>query len=335
MARFWKSTSRWLPGVILSLVAMAAILYFVNLQRFWLALRSANLLLLLIYALGSLVWLALRGIVWRTLLRERASYRDVFLTLSEGYLLNNFLPFRLGEIGRAFLLGRKANLGFLDVLSTIVLERVVDVAFSAAILIASVPFVVGAARAGQIAILVGVLVVLGLVILYLLARNRVWAMGLYTRLTVRWPRLQKGGQDFLTPLFSGLTVMTNPWLFLRFLFWMTLDWALGIFMFYVLLLAFFPHPGLLWVLFGLGAQAFGNAIPSLPGAIGTYEAAVAGALVLVSHDKATSLALAVTAHLFSYFITGIIGLYALVNEGETVLGVYRRLRRRQEEKNAV
>ena len=118
----------------------------------------------------------MRGLAWRTLLREKASYRDVFLTLSEGYLLNNVLPFRLGELGRAFLLGRKANLGFMEVLSTIVIERVLDLAFSAAILLSAVPFVVGAAGAGKIAILMGVLVVVGLLTLYLLARNREWAL---------------------------------------------------------------------------------------------------------------------------------------------------------------
>ena len=33
MSNFWKSARRWLPGVIISLVAIAAILYFVDLKR--------------------------------------------------------------------------------------------------------------------------------------------------------------------------------------------------------------------------------------------------------------------------------------------------------------
>src|SRR5215204_7474219 len=105
------------------------------------------------YAIGFL-WLAIRTMVWRTLLRNRASFRDVFWTVGEGYLLNNFLPFRLGEIGRAFLLSRKSGMQFMEILPTIVIERVVDLGFSAIILLAALPFVVGAEGAGQIGIVV-------------------------------------------------------------------------------------------------------------------------------------------------------------------------------------
>ena len=156
-------------------------------------------------------------------------------------------------------------------------------------------------------------------------------MGLFDRLTARWPKLQKTGENFLAPLFSGLSILTDGWLFIRVLLWMTLNWAISVMQFYLLLLAFFPGAQPVWALFGLGAVAFGNAIPSLPGAVGTYEAALGGALALVTKDQSTALAAAIVAHLFSYLSTGIIGLYALSTEGETLMGIYRQLRKRQEE----
>ncbi len=331
MSNFWKSARRWLPGVVISLVAIALIIHFVDLQRFLEAVRSANYWLLLAFLVISVSWLMVRGIVWRTLLRGRASYRDVFWTLCEGYILNSFLPFRLGEVGRAFLLGRKAKLGFMDVLSTIVIERVMDIAFSAAILLSAVPFVVGAAGAGRIAIVIGVLVILGMVVLYLLARNREWAMGVFHRLSARWPALQRLGGHLLDSLFSGLVILTDGRLFLRFMLWMTFNWAIAILEFFFLLLAFFPQATPVWSLFGLGAVAFGNAVPSMPGAIGTYEAALAGALTLLSGDQSTALAAALTAHLIGYLINGVLGTIALSREGETLMGVYRQLRNRQAE----
>jgi uncharacterized protein (TIRG00374 family) len=331
MSNFWRSARRWLPGVVISLIAILLITRYVDLHRFVDAIRSANYWLLLAFLVLSLTWLMVRGIVWRTLLRGRASYREVFWTLCEGYLLNNFLPFRLGEVGRAFLLGRKVKLGFMDVLSTIVIERVLDLAFSAAILLSAVPFVVGAAGAGRIAIIIGALVVAGMVVLYGLARNREWALNLFQRLSARWPRLQKLGGNLLDSLFSGLAILTDGWLFLRFLLWMTLNWAISIVGFFLLVLAFFPQARLLWSLFGLGAVAFGNAVPSLPGAIGTYEAALGGALTLLSGDQSTALAAALTSHLIGYLINGVLGTYALSKEGETLMGVYRQLRKRQQE----
>jgi uncharacterized protein (TIRG00374 family) len=328
--QFWKSARRWLPGVLISLVAIAAILYFVDLHRFVDAIRSANYWLLLAVLAISFIWLAVRGMVWRTILRERAPYRDVFLTLCEGYLLNNFLPFRMGEIGRAFLLGRKTKLGFMEVIPTIVIERILDLAFAAAILLSVVPFVVGASGAGQIALIIGSVVVVGLVALYILAHNRVWAMSLFQRLSTRWPGLQIRGGSLLASLFSGLSILTDGWLFVRVLLWMTLNWAIAIFQFYLLILAFFPQATPVWSLFGLGAVAFGNAIPSLPGAVGTFEGAFGGAITLLSGDQSTALAAALTSHLFNYLSTGIIGLYALSSEGETLMGIYRQLRKKEE-----
>jgi uncharacterized protein (TIRG00374 family) len=333
MSEFWKSARRWLPGVIISLLAIAAIIYFVDFHRFMEAIRSANYGLLLAFLVISISWLMVRGIVWRTLLRGRASYRDVFWTLCEGYLLNSFLPFRLGEVGRAFLLGRKAKLGFMDVLSTIMIERILDLAFSAAILLSAVPFVVGAAGAGRIAILIGALVFAGIIVLYVMARNREWALALFQRITRRWPKLQALGGSLLDSLFSGLAILTDGGLFLRFLLWMTLNWGIAIVQFLLLLLAFFPQTRLLWSLFGLGAVAFGNAIPSLPGAVGTYEAALGGALTLLSGDQSTALAAALTSHLIGYFVNGVLGAYALSREGETLMGVYRQLRNRPLEEN--
>jgi uncharacterized protein (TIRG00374 family) len=333
VSEFWKSARRWLPGVVISLIAILVIIRFVDLHRFVDAIRSANYGLLLAFLVISVSWLMVRGIVWRTLLRERAPYRDVFWTLCEGYLLNNFLPFRLGEVGRAFLLGRKAKLGFMDVLSTIVIERVLDLAFSAAILLSAVPFVLGAAGAGRIAILIGGLVIVGMVVLYVLARNQEWALGLFQRLSARWPRLQTLGGNMLDSLFTGLAILTDGWLFLRFMLWMTFNWAIAIGEFFLLVLAFFPQARLHWSLFGLGVVAFGNAIPSLPGAVGTYEGALGWALTLLSSDGSTALAAALTAHLIGYIINITLGGYALSREGETLMGVYRQLRNRQVEEH--
>ncbi len=329
MSKFWKSTRRWLPGVIISLVAIAAILYFVDLQDFVQAIRSANYWLILLGFLFSMTFLFVRGLVWRTLLHGKASYRDTFLTVCEGYLLNNFLPVRLGEIGRAFLLGRKARLPFLEVLSTIIIERLLDFAFAAGILLSAVPFVVGSSGAANIAIIIGVLVVVGLVTLVILSRNQDWALGIYHRLTVRWPGIQKQGGEFLVSLFSGLSILNDGWLFVRVLLLMILNWLTSIISTYILLLAFFPQATPVWSLFSLGAQAFGNAIPSLPGAVGTFEAAFGGAVILLGGNKSSALAAALVAHLSGYFFTGLIGLFALSNEGETLMGVYRQLQARR------
>ncbi len=325
MSSMAKKIPRWLPGALISIALVAAILYFVDLPAVLQAIRTADYALLGL-ALGvGFAWLLVRGLVWRTLLQNRPSYKDTFLTLSEGYILNNFLPFRLGEFGRAFLLSRKTGMGFMEILPTIVIERVVDLAFSAGVLVAAVPFIVGAAGAERIGMIVGGIVLVGLALLYVLARKHGWALNLFHRLSARWPKLQRFGGSFLESFFTGLAVLTDGRRFSLFLFWMASDWLLAVIEYYLLILAFFPQAQPVWGMFGLGAAAFGGAIPSLPGAVGTFEGAFGGALTLLSGDQSTALAVALTARLYNYLFTSIFGGYALSREGQTLAGVYRQL----------
>src|SRR5215212_3125036 len=331
-----KDVKRWLPGAIISILLIAAILYFVDLRAMLEAIRHANFGLLAIGFGIGFVWMTIRAMVWWTLLRNRASYSDVFWTIGEGYLLNNFLPFRLGEVGRAFLLSRKSGMSFMEILPTIVIERVMDLGYTAIIFLAALPFVVGVQGTERVGIIVGLVVLVGFVILYLLARYNQWALDLFHKLSARWPALQKVGGNFLEAFFAGLGVLTDGWLFLRFLFWMTLNWAVAIFNYYLIIRAFFPQAQIVWGMFGLGAAAFGNAIPALPGAVGTLEGALGGAITLLTGDQSTALAVALTVRLYNYVNSGVIGGIGLLREGQTLSGVYEQLKNlRSKEKESV
>jgi len=322
-----KDVKRWLPGAIISVLLIAAILYFVDLRAMLDAIRHANYGLLGIALAIGFLWMFIRAIVWRTLLRNRASFSDVFWTIGEGYLLNNFLPFRLGEIGRAFLLSRKSDMQFMEILPTIVIERAMDLGYSAVILLAALPFVVGAGGAQRIGIIVGIVVLIGFVILYLLARYNQWALNLFHKLSARWPTLQSIGGDFLESFFVGLGVLNDGWLFIRFLFWMTLNWGVAIISYYLIIRAFFPQAQVVWGMFGLGAAAFGGAIPSLPGAVGTFEGAFGGAVTLLTGNQSTALAVALTGRLYNYFNSGVVGGIGLLREGQTLSGIYEQLKK--------
>jgi len=326
MNRSLKDALRWLPGAVISILLIAAILYFVDLRAMVDAIRNANYGLLGIALVIGFIWMGVRAIVWRTLLRERASLKDVFFTIGEGYLLNNFLPFRLGEIGRAFLLSRKSDMQFMEILPTIVIERVMDLGYSAIILLAALPFVVGAEGAGQIGIIVGVIVLIGIIFLYVLARNNQWALDLFHKLSARWTPIQRFGGSFLESFFAGLSVLTDGWLFFRFLFWMTLNWGIAIISYYLIIRAFFPQAQVVWGMFGLGAAAFGGAVPSLPGAVGTFEGAFGGAVTLLTGDQSTALAVALTGRLYNYINSGVIGGIGLLQEGQTLSGIYEQLK---------
>jgi uncharacterized protein (TIRG00374 family) len=320
-----KDIKRLIPGALISIALIAAIFYFVDFQTMWNAIRNADYRLLAGSIVLSFTWMVVRAKVWQTLLRDKPKYLDVLYSTGEGYLLNNFLPFRLGELGRAFLLSRKSGMAFSEILPTIIIERVTDLAFSAAILLAALPYVADSQGSAKIGYIVGVVVIFGLAMMYVLARNNKWALDTFHKLSVRWPVLHKFGGSFLESFLDGLGVLTNGWLFIRFLFWMTVNWLVALVAYYLITLAFFPQAQPEWTLFVLGAAAFGGAIPALPGGVGTFEGAVSAALFVFTHDQSTALAAALTMRLYNYLNSGLIGGIGLMREGQTLSGVYQQL----------
>ena len=321
-----NNLKRIIPGVLVSIVLIAIILYFVDIKTTFAALRNANYGLIGIAFVLSFVWMAVRAVVWRTLLRDKPTYKDVLFTAGEGYLLNNFLPFRLGEIGRAFLLSRKSGgMTFAEIIPTIVIERAVDLIISAVIFLAALPYVVNSESSSAPGYILGGVMVLGLVFMYILARYNQWALDLFHKLSARFPSLQKVGGSFLESFFQGLGVLTDGWLFMRFLFWMILNWAIALLAYYLMVLAFFPDAQWLWAIFGLGMAAFGGAVPSAPGAVGTFEGAVVFALTRFTSDESTAFAAALTMRIYNYLNSSIIGGIGLVREGQTLSGIYQQL----------
>lgn len=316
-----------MPGLAISLVSLAIVFYVANPRDFVEAVRLADYRIVAVGFAITLIWLLVRSLVWRTLLQDQATFKQVFYTINEGYLLNNILPFRLGELARAFLLGRKANLNFWQVFPTIMIERILDLAFAAGLLLCTLPFVVGASWAREAAVVAGLIVAAGLGGMWLIARNREWAIRQFEKLAKRWPLLDRLGGKRLAAFFTGLSVLNDGRLFVKVIVLLTLNWAIAIGQYYILMLAFFPNARFLWGAFSLGVAALGLAVPAAPGSVGTMEASLLGGLALFGLDPSTGLAFALTAHLINYILTGILGAFALAQDGESLSSLYRSVRR--------
>lgn len=326
----WK---KLLPGLVISLIALVIVFKLIEPEKLVEAVRLADYRFAGISILFSLAFLVVRAIVWRTLLQEKASYKAVFFTLNEGYLLNNILPFRLGEVGRALLLSRKSKLSFWEIVPSIVIERSLDVGFAAAIFLASLPFAVGAAWANDIAILMCAAVIIGLGVLYLFARRREQVASWLERLSQRIPFLSRlvHSESRTAPIpafLSGLSILADARLFLKAIAWMVLDWGIAYMQIQILLRAFFPEAQLHWGFFILGAFTLGIAAPSTPGALGVFELVIVGAVSVFINDPSRATAYALVNHLFNYLFTGLIGAYALSKEGQSLSELFTNLYQR-------
>ncbi len=318
-----------LPGLLVSLAVLAGLFRFFDWQDVILALRQGEWAYLLLALPFYLLSYLLRSLAWRTILQEAAPLRQVFLTMHVGYLLNNVLPFRLGELGRAYLLGR--TLGFWRVFSTILIERAFDMILAASLLLGTLPFIFAESNAGGTAAVVGGVVVLGLFVFYLLARNRQWALSTFERLGARWPFILKAGRERLDAFLAGLEVLTSLGRFLRILGWMAASWGMALMVQWMVLRAFYPAAVPLHAAFALAVSALGVAVPSSPGYVGVFEAAIVGALAAFDIPFATAFADAVVLHLLYVAVTGVFGLFGLFTSGARLGDIFQRLRELREQ----
>jgi len=319
-----------IPNILISLVLIGLLVTVVDLRATFEAMRNANKAFLLMAMALGFIWLLVRTVVWRTLLREEVNQKTTFLTLMEGYLLNNTLPFRMGEIGRAFFLSQKSPLNFLQVLSTIMIERIGDLGFSALVLLGALPFLGSFQMGYQVGVVALVAIILFFGVLYWFAGDPFVLINIVKKLFSKVPKAADLFEKAALKIVPGLAVLRNKKAFFRFVLWMTLNWLVAIVQYTLLIKAFFPNATVIWGMFTLGAAAFGGAIPSLPGGVGTLEGAMTAAIALFTKDPSGALAIPLTLRLINYFYSGVFGFYALSKEQTTISGVYQQLKAKLE-----
>jgi uncharacterized protein (TIRG00374 family) len=200
---------RALVGAAISIVAIWFVLRGVDLNRTADLLRRADLRWVLFAAALSFADLSFRALRWQRLIRPIAAVRYVPMLsyLLIGYLANNVLPARLGELVRSHYLGDREGVSRASALGTVVVERVVDLVVvvaiaSAALLVLSVRGVVASAVlvGAGVAGLFLVILALGIVAHRLPGADRVRG------LVDQWPR----ARSVATSLQGGLAVAGRP-----------------------------------------------------------------------------------------------------------------------------
>ena len=165
----------------------------------WLALAVAAIV-------GDLL---LRAVRWQVLIRpiRAVPFRRLTAYMLVGYLANNVLPARLGELVRSHYLGDREGISRSATLGTVVVERVVDTVVlvgigAAAILVLNVRGVVVSA------ILIGVAIaaLLCVALAVALAAHRLPGAGRAAAFLSRWPRVV----GVATRLRDGLRVAALP-----------------------------------------------------------------------------------------------------------------------------
>jgi uncharacterized protein (TIRG00374 family) len=309
---------QWLIGLSISVVALTLAFWGTNLAEVAAGLQQANYLYIVPALCMTLIAPMARALSWQAVLGRSVSFKQVFPVINEGYLLNNILPLRLGELARTYLISRRhPSLSVTQALSSILVERMVDLLVVVSLLAAFLPMVMGMVELRNGALVSLLLGVTLLVSLTTVAHQRARVLRL-----VRWT-LARTWLAWLNPaqwearaeaFLDGLAVLQDVRRSFWVVFWSMVAWvALGL-SGWTWLLAFIPHASVEMGFFPLLVVALAGAVPSAPSAAGTFELAAVAALSLFNVERG----LAITLHLLHFGVTCGLGGLALVREGETL-----------------
>lgn len=326
----WGKILHWAIPLVISGVAIALILNQIEFEQFTTHLLKIRWQVLLMGAVLYLVSYLFRVFCWFTLLKKKVSFKDAFFVMGAGYLLNNIFPFRLGEIGRAILLDNPKGPSALEVFSSVIVERVLDVFLAAVFLMSMIPRLVDGNFNRSLAIIFFMLSLVGLAVLYIMARFRKQINHWLSRreekagIIIRWvtPKVAQ--------LLEGLSVLENPAAFFLAFGSLAISWGLAFVENFVIFGNLYASPPFWWMIFALSAGAFGAALPSAPSGIGVFEGVMVSAFALVSVDAEIAFTHAIVIHAIMFTFSNIIGLIGLHLRGEAVIDLYQRVIKRSQ-----
>jgi uncharacterized protein (TIRG00374 family) len=284
-----RNALRLLVGVTVS----GACLYFATRGTDWARVGEIVFGAQPIWVLGivaaGLLGVYVRAQRWRVLLRPLGEV-PLYPALSAtaiGFGASAVLPFRLGELVRPAILGRRLGFGMSAALSSVVLERLFDMLLVITCFLAvSLLYPIGDdLRRGALGL--SALAVVGFVVLFLVQRNPVTAERLVTRLLGRLPeRVGQGLLPVARSFLSGLGGLSDMRTVLLVLWYSAYLWGVitASFAFGFLALGI-QVPILAVSLTTVVVVAAFVFLPQAPGFVGTWQAGCVVALGLFGVPK--------------------------------------------------
>ena len=349
-----KKARVWI-GILISAIALIIAFRNVNPALVWEALSHANVLFLAASLVPLLVFLVLRAYRWRMLFYPQQGLHIVNLlaVINIGYLLSNIFPARLGDVGRAYLIGDTEEVSRTTAFSTIVAERVLDALCAVAGFFVVLPFAPlppWMVRAGAI---IGVVALAALVVFVILVRRREWTLRLIDRilLAVHWPDRERMARfwagwarrthlNFIArlpwadrqrlgglagSLINGLSGITTLRQGPRLIVLSAIIWIDISAFYWLALLAFDPAQPFVAGLAEASVTALGMTVPSTPGFIGVFEALTREIMVLFGLTPEMALSYGLVAHAIVYVVYTLLGIASMAQQNLTYSEIRKRI----------
>jgi uncharacterized protein (TIRG00374 family) len=315
-------------GTLISIVFLYLALRKVDYGELWTVLSNARWVWIIPNAILVVGVMWLRAWRWQMILRPigKVPYSRVYASTMIGFMVNNVLPARLGEIARAISLGLKTGLSRSATLATIIVERIYD-SFTLLLflwLVFAFSRIAELTEVGRIEYLGWVFLAVNVALLGILiilqVRNEAavrWVRGFSRRFS---PRIQALASEITEKFARGLTMHHNwPTTAGVVLSSLTIWFILGISNYFIFMALGFDHRLPIEASFVvLVVVSLMISIPSTAGFVGVFHWAVQISLQIYGLGKSEAVAVAIILHAAQYIPITLIGLYYLRKEHLTL-----------------
>jgi glycosyltransferase 2 family protein len=303
---------RILIGLAISIACVIVLLSQINLQLTAAALGRAQPAWLVLAVVILLVTMLTKSYRWGLLYYPTRGLHFGNLTsaLFIGYMVSSLVPMRLGELVRAYLIGKKEPVTFSQSVGTILVEKVLDIVtilgFLAVLglIMPLPPQVAGsgpllaATGLGGLAVLFGLAWLPREKVLRVLARLQLYVPG-----SRRWNLVK-----VLGPFLEALAILRYWRLLPALAFWSVLNWSLSALINYVVMLAMDVPAPFAAAIFLMVVANLGMVVPSAPGYVGVFHALAVLALSAFGVDPSYAMGYAVVLHAIVYGTFIVVGL---------------------------
>jgi len=321
--RLWRAPGRprGRQSRLLLVVTVAVTLLFsyialhdINLSLAWRALRASDLwwiaASLVPFGLGNTA----RALRWRSLFARgrRPPAGATTNAMMVGYLYNNIMPARVGEAARVVVLTQRSTTPPVEIIGTVVIERLYDVLAILVIFFAAEPWLPHMSWFGAAAVAALVLTVLIIAVATMLAVYGDRPLRILLR-PLRRLSLFSGErlERTIAELTHGLSGLRHPRLALEAFVWTIAAWLLTAVCAYFVSLAFHLHLPFSCGLLVAVAVGLSMILPSPPAAAGVFEGAALIALRAYGVPASSALPYAVVLHLVNFLPFLLVGAFLL------------------------
>jgi uncharacterized protein (TIRG00374 family) len=263
-----------------------------------------------------------RAARWRHLFPRRLHPTHLFNAVMIGYMGNNVLPLRAGEVLRVYVVARRGQ-PFWTTVTTLVVERALD-GLAVGVLLSFVFFLIPISREITWAAetFVGVVVAMMVVLVAITAAPLPCRIAIRS-LSYRWPAVERRLLAIFDAMSDGLQGLRQPSQLLPTAIWSLVVWVLIVLSVWICFRAAridLPVTAAFCVIAFIG---LGVSLPSSPGYIGVFQAATVLALSFFGVDKVDALGFSLLLHASQFVPVTLWGLLLLVVEHVSLTDVGR------------